>query len=311
MASVIVFGPTGQIGSVTARTAAKNGAKVWLAMRDTNKPVPGLSKDLEDADIFHRVQADLEEPETVSQAVKTSGAKRAFVYLAHGASDHMKAAFEALKFSGIEFVVFLSSFTINTDKGLRDIPATELIPYIHAQAEAHLDDIFGSDHYVAMRPGAFVTNLLHEREGIAAGQVSLLHGGEFQQDNIVPSDIGRASGNILVSGPRNGQRKVYLYGPEILSLHDSIVRIGRILDRGVKVRALSDEEAWNHYISSGLPEPYAKYMMQVLSTKGPDKGFGERFPKYDEGVSNVELYTGRPSTSLDDWVREHKAKFSA
>ncbi|KAF2724204.1 NAD(P)-binding protein [Polychaeton citri CBS 116435] len=309
MASVIVFGPTGQIGSVTARTAAEYGAKVWLAMRDTSKAIPGLGKDLEAAGDFHRVRADLQDTETVSQAVKTSGAKRAFVYLVHGAPDHMKAALEAMKSAGIEFVVFISSFTIDTDKGLREISSTELIPYVHAQVEANLDDIFGSDQYVAMRPGAFATNLLQERKGIAAGQV-LLYGGEFQQDNINPSDIGRASGNILVSGPRNGQKKVYLYGPEILSLHDSVVQIGRILQRDLKVTALGAEEAWNNYISSGLPEPYAKYMIQVLSTKGPDKGFGERFPSYDEGVNNVKLYTGRPSTSLEEWVRENEAEFS-
>lgn len=310
MGSVIVFGPTGQIGSVAARTAAEQGATVWLAMRDTNKAIPGLEKDLEEASAFHRVQADLQNPETVSQAVETSGAKRAFLYLLHGASDHMRAVLEALKSAGIEFVVFLSSFTINTDKGLRDIPATEIIPYMHAQVEANLDDVFGSDQYVAMRPGAFATNLLRERKDIAAGQVRLPHGGVFQQDNIVASDIGRVCGNILVSGPRNGQRKVYLYGPKILSLHDSIVEIGRVLDRDVKVTALSTEEARNNYLSIGLPESFAKYMIEVLSTKGPDKGFGEQFPKYDEGVDNVKLYTGKPSTSLEDWARDNRAEFS-
>ena len=309
MASVIVFGPTGQVGSVAALTAAEHGAKVWLAMRDTNKAIPGLRKDLEEAGNFHRVQADLQKLETVSQAVKISGAKRAFIYLLHGASDHMRAVIETLKSAGIDFVVFLSSFTIYTDKELREIPAHDTIPYVHAQVEANLDDVFGSDHYVALRAGAFATNLMQERKGIAAGQVSL-YGGEFQQDNITPSDIGRVCGNILVSGPRNGQQKVYLYGPQILSLHEGIVKIGKILDRDVKVTALSREEAWNNYIGSGMPEPYAKHLIDVLGTKGPDKGHGERFPKYEEGVNNVKLYTGRPSTSFEDWVRENKAEFS-
>ena len=308
MVSVIVFGPTGQVGSVTALTAAEQGAQVWLAMRDTTKAIPGLKKDMEAAGNFHRVQADLQEPETVSHAVKTSGAKRAFIYYLHGSFDHMRAVLEALKSAGVDFVVFLSSFTIHLDKKLRDIAADDIIPYVHAQAEANLDDVFGSDHYVALRAGAFATNLMHERKGIAAGQVSL-YGGEFQQDNISPSDIGRVSGHVLVSGPRNGQQKVYIYGPEILSLRDSVVRIGKILDKDIKVTALSREEVWNNYIASGLPESYAKHLIETLGTKGPDKGHGERFPNYDEGVNNVKLYTGRPSTSFEDWVRENKAEF--
>jgi uncharacterized protein YbjT (DUF2867 family) len=41
---VIVFGPTGNIGSITAQTASKKGAKVYLAMRDPKKTIPGLSQ---------------------------------------------------------------------------------------------------------------------------------------------------------------------------------------------------------------------------------------------------------------------------
>lgn len=126
MTSVIVFGPTGQVGSVAARTAAEHGAKAWLAMRDTNKSVLGLTKDLKAGGIY-RIQTDLQEPETLSQAVKTSGAKCAFIYLVHGASDHLKGTIAAMKAAGIEFVVFLSSFTILTNHGLRKIASSDLI----------------------------------------------------------------------------------------------------------------------------------------------------------------------------------------
>ena len=42
---VIVFGPTGNIGSITSQTAGKKGAKVYLAMRDPKKTIPGLSQE--------------------------------------------------------------------------------------------------------------------------------------------------------------------------------------------------------------------------------------------------------------------------
>ncbi|KAJ4990996.1 hypothetical protein SVAN01_03567 [Stagonosporopsis vannaccii] len=308
MTSVIVFGPTGQVGSVAARTAAELGAKVWLAMRDPSKTVPGLSKESEALGGFQRVQADLEKPETVSRAIKTSGAKRAFIYLVHHASDHLRGAITAMKTAGVEFVVFLSSFTILVNHGLRDIPSSDLIPYVHAQVEANLDDVFGSDNFVAVRPGCFVTNLLAEKNGIIANDVKL-YGAEFEQDNIVPSDIGRVIGNILVSGPKNGQKKVYLYGPEILSIYDSIDKIGKILAKEVKITVLGPKEGYDNFIKLGMPPSFADYMVKTQSTKGPDKGNGERFPNYKEGVDNVLLYTGQPPVGLEQWVKENNNVF--
>jgi nucleoside-diphosphate-sugar epimerase len=310
MTSVIIFGPTGQVGSVAARTAGELGAKVWLAMRDPSKSIPGLTKESEDAGDFHRIQADLEKPDTVSHAIKTSGAKRAFIYLVHHSSDHLHGAITAMKAAGIDFIVFLSSFTIYVDQGLREISPSDLIPHVHAQVEANLEDVFGPDNYVAVRPGCFITNLLSEKNGILANDVKL-YGAEFEQDNIVPSDIGRVIGNIVVSGPKNGQKKVYVYGPEILSICDSIAKIGKVLQKDLKITALGAKEGYDKYIKGGMPPVFADYMVKTLSTKGPDKGNGERFPNYKEGVGNVSLYTGQPPMSLVDWVKQNKTIFVA
>ncbi|KAK8079427.1 hypothetical protein PG997_007245, partial [Apiospora hydei] len=288
---VIVFGPTGQVGSAVARTAAECGAEVWLAMRTTSKSIPGLSKEQEAKGPFHRVQADLQDPATVTEAVKKSGAKRAFIYLVHGAQDHLQGAITAMKAAGVEFVVFLSSFTI-------------LI-------EANLDDAFGPGGYVAVRPGCFMTNLLSEKAGIAAGHVEL-YGGSFEQDNIHPSDVGRVIGNILVSGPRHGHKNiVYLYGPEVRSLHESVARIGEALGKAdLTITPVGPTEGYDNYIKLGMPPPYAQFMVDCLSTAGPDKGDGSRFPNYEEGVRNVQLYAGKPATTLEDWVTENKAIFA-
>src|SRR5690349_22698022 len=142
MDPVIVFGPTGQVGSVAALTASSLGTTVWLAMRNTSKPIPGLSQSSEKEGQFQRVYADLEKPSTVSQAVHTAGAKRAFIYLVHHAVDHLAGAIKAMKDAGVDFVVFLSSFTIYTTQALRDIDKDDLLPYVHAQVEANLEDVF-------------------------------------------------------------------------------------------------------------------------------------------------------------------------
>lgn len=95
---VIVFGPTGGVASATAIAAQKHGAKVYLGMRDTTKPIPNLNSTQEKAGDFSRIQADLTQPSTLKEAALKSGAKHAFVYLK--AAD-LKASLSALKEGGV------------------------------------------------------------------------------------------------------------------------------------------------------------------------------------------------------------------
>lgn len=180
MAPVIIFGPTGNIGSVTAKTAAEHGAEVFLAMRDTSKEIPGLD---EKAGTFKRIQADLTKPDSVQEAIKASGAKRAFFYAAHGSPDHMKSTIQAMKDGGIDFPVFLSSYTVvGSGQKLHEIQQSELIPYLHAQVEIQLEEIYGLGNFVAVRPGGFATNNLRYKDDINKGEVPLF-GGTFKADN--------------------------------------------------------------------------------------------------------------------------------
>ena len=221
----------------------------------------------------------------------------------------MKATIEAMKGAGVEFVVFLSSFTVHTDKPLREIPPSDIIDYWHGMVEANLDDVFGADHYVAVRPGAFVTNLLRDKGGIIAGEVPLF-GGEWQQDWIVPGDMGRVSGTILVQGPKNGQKKVYLYGPQLLAQNDAIIEIGKALGKDLKIKKLDADGARAHFKTLGFPPPLIEYFVTKMANVSELKG-AEVFPSYEEGVENVKLYTGRPSTPFKEWLGENKQIFEA
>ncbi|CAG8152733.1 unnamed protein product [Penicillium olsonii] len=301
--SVIVFGPTGGVASVAAITAQEHGAQVHLAMRDTKKEIPGLSLEREQEGRFERVQADLTSPESVAAAVKSSGAKRAFTYLAFGTSDHMRGTFAAMKAAGIEFVVFLSSYTVAGEP--KDVPPADLIPYVHAQVEVTLDEIYGPESYVALRPGGFATNLLRFKKGIQAGEVKVWAPG-FQFDCITSNDIGRVGGTILVHGPKNSQKKVYLYGPNLIAQGDAILAIGKAIGKDVTLLTIDEKEAFEEYIASGVPGPLATYMVQKSAKTS--NGLTER-ACCDIGVRNVELYTGKSSTKFEDWVETNKTLF--
>ena len=303
MSTVIVFGPTGGVGSVVARTAQEQGAAVVLAMRDPQKAIPGLDSHLNDQ--FKRVQADLSDADSVSAAVKQTGAKRAFFYLAHGTSDHMLSSIKALKTGGVEFVVFLSSYTIKNEA--KDVPPSEIIPFVHAKVELSLDEVFGPENYVALRPGGFASNLLRYKQGIQSGNVEI-HAPGFLTDSIVPADIGCVGGMILVYGPQKAQRKVYLYGPEVIPQGDAIERIGKVLGKALKISPIDEKKALDNYLGHGIPKPVADYI--IRRSTDPANEMSDR-PSYTDGVNNVKLYTGRPAERLEDWITQNKEVFLA
>ncbi|KAJ4113590.1 hypothetical protein NW765_011195 [Fusarium oxysporum] len=70
----IIFGATGAVGRAAVLEAQSRGAQVTLAMRNTKKPIPGFTPELEKKLSFTLVQADLSDPKSVQLAVSESGA---------------------------------------------------------------------------------------------------------------------------------------------------------------------------------------------------------------------------------------------
>ena len=281
-------------------------------MRDTSKVIPGLRKEDEESGRYHRIQADLTKEDTLRAAVENSGATRAFVYHAGRSSDHMKSCFAALKTAGITFVVFLSSYSVGSGPWYGDLTAISqeaVIPYMHAQAELSLEAAFGPDSYVAIRPGAFATNVVRQKAGMQKGEVRM-GGTEIQFDLITDGDMGRVSGTVLATqeAPRDGQRHVYLYGPKIWTQRAAIESAAKILGiKDVKVVEVDEAEARETFMKAGIPVYFAEYL--VKAARNIDTVEHTR-PGFDEGVRNVMSYTGRESMGWEAWVEQNKARFA-
>lgn len=304
---VIVFGPTGAVGSAAARTAEELGATVVLAMRNKEKPIPGLDAAKEKQGSFERVYADLTKPDTVRDAVTSTQAKYAFIYLAHATNDNMKSTIEALKSAGIELVVFLSSFTIQGDP--KSIPPSEIIPYVHARVEINLTEVFGADGFVAARPGSFASNTIQYKSGLEKGVVKI-HMPDSRVDCIVPEDIGRVCGTVLAKGPQDEEKTPYLFGPVLLSQREVVQTLAKVLGKNPKIETADDDEAYKMYVEErGVPPPIAKYMIGHASSVaiGPLQLFG--IPVTEEQLSNVQKYSGRKSTTLEEWAEQNKQMF--
>jgi uncharacterized protein YbjT (DUF2867 family) len=308
---VIVFGPTGAVGSAVARTAQELGAPVVLAMRDMTKSIRGLDAEKEKQGNFERIYADLTKPDTVRDAVTKTGATYAFMYVAQGTPDHMKSTIEALKNAGIELVVFLSSFTVQGE--LQAIEPSEAIPYIHAQVEINLTAVFGVDGFIAARPGSFASNTFQYKGGLQEGLVRL-HGPDAQVDCIVPEDIGRVCGTVLAKGPLDGEKALYLYGPKLLAQREVVEILAKVLGKSVKIETSTKEEAYKTFVEvRKVPERFAKYMVSGVEKSQSDASrttvFG--YTVEEQQLSNVQRYSGKKATTFEEWAEQNKHVFSS
>ena len=303
--NVIVFGPTGQVGGAAALEASKRGAKVWLAMRDTNKVISGITDEQDRNSNFTRVKADLSDPETVKQAVQLSGAKAAYVYLIHTPGG-LKGALQTMKEAGIEYVVFLSSFTITKDAKIREIPPEAMIPYVHAQVEVALEDM-GMAH-TALRPGSFASNPFKMSMDYSKTphEVYTYSEGERTIDNIVPEDIGRVGGAVLVDRPSTSSKEIiYLYGPTLRSELEVCNTIKDHFPKEVRVIQQTPDQWAERMKANGMPPPVVEYMAKAQKDIGRELYSGS-IP--EEGAANIRKYSGYEPTSFEDFVKSQRNK---
>lgn len=298
--NVIVFGPTGAVGSNVAMEASKRGANVWLAMRDTKK---SINKEL-DNDKHNRVQADLEDPVSITKAIEKSGAKAAFFYLAHHSQDGMKAVIQAMKDAGVVYAVFLSSYTIREMESIRDVTSDRIIPYIHARVEISLEDV-GLAH-TALRPGNFATNgptMWMNKNKTPYEGLSLQPGRPY--DGIVPGDIGKVGGAVLVDRPSSSDKEViYVFGPETITYREMWKTVQAASDKEIKVLELDDEGKRQWMKEKGAPPPIADYLVRQEDANDGDTYYPKKFFE-PENVS-VKKYAGYEPTKFKDFMAGYK-----
>ena len=297
--TVIVFGPTGDVGGAAALEASKRGAKVWLAMRNPEKSINGITKEEEQAGRFERIQADLTDPDSVKKAVQQSGAKAAYLYHVSG----MGASIGALKEAGIEYVVFLSSFSIKPDQDLRQIPQHNFIPYMHGQIEVALQD--ADLPYTALRPAYFATNFLKLNLDTSQKPYKFKHPfPNLRTDCIVPNDIGRVGGAVLVNRPSLASKEViYLCGPRLINQEEQLNVLNRVLGQNIEFDRQGPQEYRDFMVGRGFPAPVVDYLVDDMS----DQKAATWYPdSWEEWTSNIKKYSGYEPTSFEEFAKTQK-----
>ncbi|KAF3769915.1 NAD(P)-binding protein [Cryphonectria parasitica EP155] len=301
--NVIVFGPTGEVGGAAALEASQRGASVWLAMRQTDKPIAALTTAQEQSGAFHRVQADLSDAASVKAAVQQSGAKTAFAYAMHGGPS-MEPTFTAMKDAGIEHVVLLSSFTIHPDEALSDVPPARFIPYLHAQAELAIEKA-GIAH-TALRAGQFASNIFkNSLDRSKTPWEATLVSGKAAGDNISPADIGKVGGAVLVDPPvATGKHVIYVLGPQLSTDAEAVRVVERISGREVKVNTRTAAERAAEAKRAGRPEVICNYLQSFWENDEWWQKNGAPFAplNYAEEAGNVKKYSGHEPETFEQYA---------
>lgn len=308
--NVIVFGPTGTVGGLVALEASKRGAKVCLAMRDPSKPIQVIPFDVESSGKFSRIQADLSDPASVAEAVKQSGAKAAYVYCAF-IPDHLRGSFQAMREAGIEYVVFLSSYSIKPEVDIRQVSKEAFIAFSHAQVEIAAEDV-GFPYFTALRPGQFATNHIKNflDTTVTPPRARFLYDDAWA-DNIVPEDIGTVGGAVLVERPSEAKEVIYLLGPEMLTAGEAWATIRRVTGRNDINATPSPPQEWAESLAKkGIPPPVINYL-SLASERARDREATASEALRRVAASNIKKYTGREPTKFAEYIEWHKADWAA
>lgn len=305
--NVIVFGAGGAVGRAAAISAAENGAKVWLAMRDPSKTIPYLSAADKKSAGFERIKADLLDPSSLKAAVTKSRASTAFVYMMASAKDSMKSAFETLKDSGITDVVLLSSYTVTPSAAVaKDL---DYVSRVHALTELQL--IESGLNYVTLRPAYFSSNMLWNTQGIKEGEVKLFKP-EHLADFIAPEDIGAVAGALLTTPsarlPHNeiNGKSIFLCGPKVMTIKEAVMIVGKILGKEIKIMEINESEF--REAKKFLPQPVLEAIVENQKRNASsDHEYTDAF--WLLASENVRKYARKEPMSFEEWVRVHKAEF--
>lgn len=307
--NVLVFGPTGTVGGITALEASKRGAKVWLAMRDPTKAIEEIPTDIENSGKFARLQADLTDAASVAKAVKESGAKAAYIYLIHGAD--VRSSLQALRDTGVESVVFLSSFSVIGDT--RQILKDDYISWAHAQVEIALEDI-GFPYVTALRPAYFASNYFKNflDKSVKPPKINFIYG-DALVDNIAPEDIGAVGGAVLVERPGEGKEVIIQCGPQMLTLNESLELVKKITGReDLDTNPTPKDEYIQKMLAKGLP-PFVVNNLAESAEKQrrPEKLYPNLDSMYEAAVAVTMKYSGKKPLKFEDYLEKHKAEWQA
>ncbi|MEO8224686.1 MAG: SDR family oxidoreductase [Gammaproteobacteria bacterium] len=284
---LLLTGVTGKTGGASAQALLKKGVPLRAIVRNAEKAAALKAAGVE------LVIGDVTDKAVLEKAMV--GVDKAFMTMPNGEKqlELEKQFIDVAKQAGVKHIVKMSSMEAVAN-------AKAPIPKIHYASEQYLQGS-GLD-WTMIKPNFFMQNFLGSAGTIKEQGKFFLPMGEGKTAMADTRDIG-ACVAVVMTTPGHAGQKYEITGPEVLSFADAAARFSTVLGRKID------------YVHVPMPA-YRQTLARFLTNEWHLNAVCELFQEIADGhdlhiTDTVQKLTGKPPTSLEQFVRDHQAAFTA
>ncbi len=284
---ILLTGVTGKTGGATAQALLGKGVPLRAIVRNADKAAPLKAAGIE------LVVGDVSDPAVLARAL--TGVTKALMIMPNG--EHQltleKQFIDAAKTAGVKHLVKMSSMEAVAD-------AKAPIPKIHYAAGQYL--AASGLAWTLLKPNFFMQNFLGSAGTIKEQGKFFLPMADGRTVMADVRDIGAVAAEVLTGSGHAGQA-YEITGPEVLGFADAAERFTRVLGRKVE------------YVHVPMPA-YRQTLSRFLTNEWHLNAVCELFQEIADGqdlhiADTVQKLTGKPPRSLEQFIRDHQAVFTA
>ena len=283
MGKTLVFGATGNTCSILIPELIKAGQNVRAFVRNEEKAQP-----LKDAGAEIYV-GDLDKAETIDAALE--GVDKVYFCTWNGptAATQGKNIIAAIKRAGTRpFVVRHSAFGADSSELIQQIKEVD-----KALKESGL-------LWTSIKPTFFMQNLMMASPTIQSDGNIYWDWESGKVGMIDVRDVAECALGALTGKAEQG-REYILTGPESISMYDVADSFTKTLGKDIHYVAVPHNATKESMMDMGFPEFIVDGYVEL------DKGFSEGIA--DTTNNNVEILSGHPARSIDDFTRDFRNYF--
>ena len=281
---VLITGATGNTGSLLVPALLKTGVDVRVLARNEAKakPLSDLGAEV--------VIGDLDEPATILPAVKD--VDKIYLLTWNGETQLKQAqnVINAAKYEGASHIIRHSMWGSDKSRIIKQgYEIEELVKSSGLQ-------------WTVMKPTFFMQNIMMAAQTISSDGVIYWDMKDGKLGMIDVRDIADSAFAVITGEDHEGKSYI-LTGPEAISFNDVANTFSKVLDKDVKYVNVPGEASLQSMTGMGMPEWIAKGYVELM------EGFSGNFA--DSTTKNVEILTGHPARSFEQFVTDFARVFSS
>lgn len=279
---ILVFGATGNTGSLLVPALREAGVDVRAFVRDEDKAQPLKKMGVE------IVIGDLDRPVTIPPAVE--GVDKIYLCTWNGPTQvqQVENVIRAAQQAGNPHIIRHSMWGSEKSR-------------IVQQGDQAEETIKSSGlPWTILSPTFFMQNIMATAQTIASVGMLYWDMGDGKPGMIDVRDIADSAFAVLTGSGHEGKNYI-LTGPEAISMYDVADTLSKVLGKEVTYVNVPHEASVESMVSMGFPEWIARGYSELMD------GFNEGFA--NSTTDNVENLTGHPPRSIEQFARDFASYF--